>query len=253
MKSRIYFTLIVVFVLHTMGWSQTYTIYYKGFFESVDGNLIDLAKKWEKESIDKTFEPNRVLSYSDGVSLFGELGESDIIEDSENSNEYKSSSTKAVGESTYKNQKENLMMVVFGGMFAFIGQEDPIIKSTLAKHDWQLTNQYRNIASYPCRLATTTNDKGDKVLAWYTDKIAINEGPSKYWGLPGLILQLQVGERFMYVATSIKRKDKKSSIPKPVGNIMNQKEFDIYVKEILKPRTVTTPDGRVITISGSNN
>jgi GLPGLI family protein len=32
------------------------------------------------------------------------------------------------------------------------------------------------------------------VTAWYTPEIPVNQGPDKYWGLPGLILEVNDGK-----------------------------------------------------------
>ncbi len=39
--------------------------------------------------------------------------------------------------------------------------------------------------------------KEKKIIAWYTPQIPIKTGPDEYWGLPGLILELQSGKTTM--------------------------------------------------------
>jgi len=54
---------------------------------------------------------------------------------------------------------------------------------------WTILNENQTILSYPCQKATTTF-RGRKYEAWFTTKIPINNGPWKFGGLPGLILQI---------------------------------------------------------------
>ena len=49
-----------------------------------------------------------------------------------------------------------------------------------------------------------TTEKEDEVqmieiVAWYTPMIPVNHGPSEYWGLPGLILEVSAGNTICYV------------------------------------------------------
>ncbi len=77
------------------------------------------------------------------------------------------------------------------------------------KMDWVLTQEKKKIGSYICYKATTEkeveNTKGKftkKVAAWYTPDIPINYAPKDYFGLPGLILELEVGN-LSYKASKI--------------------------------------------------
>lgn len=53
---------------------------------------------------------------------------------------------------------------------------------------WKLTGEYREIAGYNCRRATTILYDSIYVIAFYTDAIPISGGPDLYAGLPGMIL-----------------------------------------------------------------
>lgn len=58
-----------------------------------------------------------------------------------------------------------------------------------SKIKWTLLSEVKNIGNYNCRLATVTID-GDTIYAWYTTQIPFDEGPFKFKGLPGLILEV---------------------------------------------------------------
>jgi GLPGLI family protein len=55
--------------------------------------------------------------------------------------------------------------------------------------NWQLSNEQKRILSYSCQKATCTF-RGRNYTAWFAPEIPIKEGPYKFGGLPGLILQM---------------------------------------------------------------
>ena len=65
-----------------------------------------------------------------------------------------------------------------------------------------------------------------EVTAWYTMQIPINQGPDDYWGLPGLILEVNAG-RTTILCTKITMNSKdKDNIDKPEkGEVVTQKEY----------------------------
>lgn len=62
-------------------------------------------------------------------------------------------------------------------------------KDSLEKIDWKLTKKEKDILGYKCKEATA-NYRGREWIAYYTDEIPITDGPYKFNGLPGLILQI---------------------------------------------------------------
>ncbi|WP_267406830.1 MULTISPECIES: GLPGLI family protein [unclassified Chryseobacterium] len=58
-----------------------------------------------------------------------------------------------------------------------------------ASFDWKLSKEKKKIDTYNCNKATLTYG-GREWIAWYTTEIPISEGPYKFKGLPGMIIQL---------------------------------------------------------------
>src|SRR5210317_1155279 len=115
----------------------------------------------------------------------------------------------------YKNMKEDRFTNqndVFGKIF--------LIKDKLNKTDWKLESESKNIGEYTCFKATTTREREKRVggisinrekdldteeekkapemetitiTAWYTPQIPVSTGPGNYYGLPGLILEVNDG------------------------------------------------------------
>ena len=64
-----------------------------------------------------------------------------------------------------------------------------MITEKYEKQQWQLLDSTRNISGYPCKLAVC-QFRGRTYKAWYTTEIEIEEGPWKFHGLPGLIVEI---------------------------------------------------------------
>ena len=66
-----------------------------------------------------------------------------------------------------------------------------------------------------------------KVVAWYTPQIPVSNGPDGYWGLPGLILEINQGENVRILCTEIEinPKEKLEIAPPKKGKLVTQKEF----------------------------
>lgn len=63
------------------------------------------------------------------------------------------------------------------------------IEEEYAPQDWVLRDSIRTIQGYACQLATC-HYHGRDYEAWFTPEIAVSEGPWKFNGLPGLILEV---------------------------------------------------------------
>ena len=67
-----------------------------------------------------------------------------------------------------------------------------LIEDSLRNAKWKITNDFREIAGFNCRRATTIIMDSVFVVAFYTDEIMIPGGPESLNGLPGMILGLVV-------------------------------------------------------------
>jgi GLPGLI family protein len=63
------------------------------------------------------------------------------------------------------------------------------VEDTLHNMKWQFTSDKKTILDFPCKSAKT-NFRGRNYTAYYTEKIPISNGPWKFGGLPGLILEI---------------------------------------------------------------
>ncbi|RAR74145.1 GLPGLI family protein [Flavobacterium aciduliphilum] len=65
------------------------------------------------------------------------------------------------------------------------------------------------------------------ITAWYTPEIPINQGPEGYWGLPGLILEVNDGRTTILCSKVVLNAKDKVEIKAPTnGKSVSQKEYD---------------------------
>ena len=65
------------------------------------------------------------------------------------------------------------------------------------------------------------------ITAWYTPEIPINQGPEGYWGLPGLILEVNDGKTIILCSKVVLNAKDKADIKAPTkGKVVSQKEYD---------------------------
>ncbi len=70
------------------------------------------------------------------------------------------------------------------------------------------------------------------ITAWYSPEIPVNQGPENYWGLPGLILEVNDGKTIILCSKLVLNTKEKVDIKAPTkGKEVSQKEFDETVKK----------------------
>lgn len=85
-----------------------------------------------------------------------------------------------------------------------------------------------------------------EVVAWYTPQIPINQGPDDYWGLPGLILEVNADRTTILCTKIIMNPEEKEVIDKPrKGDEVTQSEYnDIVTKKMTEMREMYGGRGR---------
>ena len=68
------------------------------------------------------------------------------------------------------------------------------------------------------------------VTAWYTPEIPVNQGPDSYYGLPGLILEVNDGKTVILCSKIVLNPKEKTEIKAPTkGKVVPQNEYDKIV------------------------
>ncbi len=162
----------------------------------------------------------------------------------------------------YKNvqSSESLRQLEFmGKMF--------LVTDTLEKLDWKLGKESKMIGSYTCYKATATREVTEKsisssaesdelkeedekklitITAWYTPQIPVSQGPDNYWGLPGLIMEINDGTTTILCSQVVLNPKEKVEIKRPKeGEKVTQQEFrDIMVKKAEEMREMYGGQGQ---------
>jgi GLPGLI family protein len=77
-----------------------------------------------------------------------------------------------------------------------------------------------------------------EVVAWYTPQIPINQGPDDYWGLPGLILEINADRTTILCTKIVMNPKEKDNIDRPKkGETVTQAEYtEITTKKMQEMR-----------------
>ena len=118
--------------------------------------------------------------------------------------------------------------------------EDFLIKIEVKK--WKVTSEFKFISNFKCYKATSedivSNHKGvfkSKVIAWFCPELPNFFGPAGYFGLPGLILELDNSKMNLRATKIHFSKSKKNDIkPLKKGIKLTEKEFDKLMEEKAK-------------------
>jgi GLPGLI family protein len=83
------------------------------------------------------------------------------------------------------------------------------------------------------------------ITAWYTPEIPVNQGPESYWGLPGLILEVNDGKTVILCSKVVLNTKEKAEIKAPTkGKVISQKEYDeTVVKKMEEMREMNQGQG----------
>lgn len=214
------------------------------------GARLSEAQKKEIESRMKNrLEKTYILIFNKEESVFEEDEKLDAISGATDS----WGKNFAAGEQ-YKNVKQNAQIQ----SQEFYGKQF-LVKDNLLPIEWKMESETKQIGSYMCFKATAsvptddlnwysfswdqlrnseknTEIEGDdnstqtiamtEVEAWYSPQIPVGHGPSEYWGLPGLILEVSAGNTTMLCSKLILNPEAKMKIEAPEkGKIVTKSEY----------------------------
>jgi GLPGLI family protein len=199
----------------------------------------------------KQFEKEFELEFTAAESMYKEVEKLDTPGTGASFVQMQVVSSGDAGDILYKNLDENRFTSqneVFSKQF--------LIQDPIEKQEWKLEKETKNIGEYTCFKATYTRmanvvnsvrSSGDDseaaeereeeiiVTAWYTPQIPIGNGPSRYGGLPGLILEISDGQETILCNKIILNPKKGVAIKEPrEGKKVNQDEFDIIMEKKMK-------------------
>jgi GLPGLI family protein len=125
------------------------------------------------------------------------------------------------GTEIFKNLTEGLMTVTT----LLAGSRNTFrYKENVPNMTWRVENETKNILGYVVR-KTTTQFRGRDYVGWFAPNIPLSNGPWKFGGLPGLILEIYDTQRhFVFEGIKIEREIPKMSF-KPGWEDMQESLF----------------------------
>jgi len=195
-----------------------------------------------QEQLKKAFEKTYSLKFDRSTSIYKE--EEKLNKPSGDGTVMVSVSFNGGG-TLFKNLKDQTSLTeteIFGKEF--------LVTNKLDKLEWKMTGDTKKIGNYTCFKAIAVvkakqNDEGDKAMtltsappkdmtitAWYTPDIPISNGPGDYWGLPGLILEVNDGQTTLLCSKITLNPKEKFEIKAPKkGSKVTRAEFDKIMEE----------------------
>ncbi|OYU94964.1 MAG: GLPGLI family protein [Bacteroidetes bacterium B1(2017)] len=112
------------------------------------------------------------------------------------------------------------------------------IDDSIPTYQWKMMGEFRTIAGYTCRKASTILMDSIYVIAFYTDEIPVSSGPESFTGLPGMILGIVLPRLNMtYFATKVETQtlpETAFEMPKSKSKKTNLSSFNTEIKKALK-------------------
>lgn len=221
--------------------------------------LSEAQKKQIQANLKNRLEKTYVLTFNKEESIFEEDEKLDAM----------SGATDSWGKNfSPGNQYKNVKTNSFVQNQEFYGKQF-LVKDSLQKIDWKMESETKQIGNYTCFKATasipnselnwynfswndirqsaSTEENEEKeiemteVVAWYSPQIPVSQGPSEFWGLPGLILEVNIGNTTMLCSKIVMNPEEKTKIEAPEkGKLVAKMEY----KEIITGKMKEMRDNR---------
>ena len=118
-----------------------------------------------------------------------------------------------------------------------IYEETYLVKDSIRKINWKITDEFRTIAGYDCRRANALIMDSIYVVAFYSETIPVSGGPETFSGLPGMILGVALPrEHITWFATKVSDvevTDAQLKVPSK-GKPVTKKQLSDILKSALK-------------------
>jgi GLPGLI family protein len=225
-------------------------------FGAWGARMSEEQKKAMKAQLKNRLEKTYTLTFNKSESYFTEEDKLDAMSGATDS----WGKNFAAGDQ-YKNVKTNTQIQdqeFYGKRF--------LVKDSLQPIEWKLGSESKQIGSYMCFKATASipsdeltwysfswgklrtsapTTEGEEatepeiamtdVEAWYSPQIPVSHGPSEYWGLPGLILEVSAGDTTMLCSKLVINPEETIEIEAPdKGKEINKKDYQETIVEKMK-------------------
>ena len=157
-------------------------------------------------------------------------------------NTHKNSAYDGISEQIFKNRKNGNIVMLNVSTEPYKGT-DPV-----GVLDWTISPETIDFLDYTCQKATL-KFRGRNYEAWFTPQIPINDGPWKFFGLPGLILKVRDTEGlFDFECIGLENLNTPYTVEIPKGTYFecNRKDYNNVVSKIGGGQSINISGGDVI-------
>ena len=232
----------------------------------VKGGMDPAMEKAFQEALKKASEKNYLLTFNKSECIYEQEQQLEKPKSVAGEMSISVSFSSSEGKK-YINAKDKTSSTedeIFGNEF--------LIVEPIEKPNWELVDESKKIGDYTCfkaKLLIPVSEKQKKeyeeflkkeeiksslfkmeepkdktITAWYTPEIPVSFGPNNYWGLPGLILEINEPE-LIILCSKVALNTKGATIKVPnKGQKVSQKEFDAIQKK--KYDSMKNEDGVII-------
>ena len=173
--------------------------------------ILQVGKSISKSFSYSTFYYDSVRASPDGESIMRQIRRDLVVSMVETGKPPQGFVRGAMGSRVYKNFPEGQMTVTDR-----ISSNHYIYKDELHAQNWQIRDSTKTILDYRCQMAVS-DFRGRQWIAWFAHDIPISEGPWKFSGLPGLIMEVYDSEKhYHFTLVGIEQVDDEPIVFSPV-------------------------------------
>lgn len=191
---KLFYWLFISFSLFANGQSKGGTATYD-LYIVVDEDMLQADKKYGyiQMAIDVSRKLEYKLIFKGSEANFFQIKNNSLDKMAVNMANILADASKKI----YQNLNTNTILRELSPNPIIIDEKEFVVKDSISKN-WKITNESKLIGEYLCYKATTTKkivktdiEVRELITAWFCPALPYAFGPSKYAGLPGLILELK--------------------------------------------------------------
>ena len=116
-----------------------------------------------------------------------------------------------------------------------------IVEDSLRTPNWKILNDLKDVAGHICMKAVVEDTvKKQKIVAWFAQDLPVNAGPERLFGLPGLIMEIDINDGTVVVsATRIETKKltQELDLPKKMkGTRLSETAYQQMLAKFIKEK-----------------
>ncbi|CAG4994616.1 hypothetical protein DYBT9275_01430 [Dyadobacter sp. CECT 9275] len=120
-----------------------------------------------------------------------------------------------------------------------ISAKQYLVEDSLVTPSWKVLNKIKEVNGELCMMAVTEDTiRGQKIVAWFANNIAVSAGPEKYFGLPGLIMELDIDDGAVIISAikvEMKPVSEQLVLPKKIkGKKIGASDYDKLIAGIIR-------------------